>query len=306
MTAGVRVCFRGVRGSIPSPGFDTARYGGNTSCVVIRTPEAHVLLDAGSGARAYGQKLIREEGASGHEITLLVSHTHWDHIQGIPFFAPAFIKGNKLTIAGPRTFNPGLERVITDQTRHSYFPLRLDSMGAGFTFRELSTGSYDDLVPGATVRTCITNHPVVDLAYRIETHGRTIVYLVDHECWTMDFARFVRRSSDANIMEIERMIHDDLAAGVRDFVRGADLLIADAVYTSGEYGPRISWGHSTFDQVWDLVEGASVGKLAFFHHDPNRTDDELEKIESAYRERNASERRVEDVFAAREDLEISW
>ncbi len=189
----VRVRFWGVRGSIPAPGPGTIKFGGNTACIEIRTQRARVVLDAGSGIRALGQSMLKNEGPTGHDVTILITHTHWDHIQGLPFFAPAFLSGNRITVAGPEVFAPGFEKVIEDQTRHSYFPLRLGNMGATFAFRELNPGVYEDLVPGAVVRTAVTNHPVVDLAYRIEAEGKSVVYLMDHESWTPDYATSVRR-----------------------------------------------------------------------------------------------------------------
>lgn len=300
----VKVKFWGVRGSIPSPGPETVRFGGNTPCVTVTTPEATVILDAGSGIRIFGQKLLQEKGPTGHALTLLVSHTHWDHIQGLPFFAPGFVPGNQLIVAGPEIFNPGFEKVIADQMRHSYFPLRLGSLGASLAFRDLSAGSYDDLVPGAVVRTFLTNHPVVDLAYRIETGGKVIVYFTDHETWGEDFASFVRNSPDANTRKIEDIIYRDMSESLRTFIRGADVLIADSAYTTEEYMTRRGWGHSTHQQVYDLVKDSGIGAVYFFHHEPNRTDEELESIEADFSARNRSDNCVDEIAPAREGQEI--
>ncbi len=300
----MEVTFWGVRGSIPSPGPDTVRYGGNTPCVGIRLADNWLVLDAGSGIRPLGQHLVHTMGPTGHEITLLVTHTHWDHIQGLPFFASAFVAGNRITVAGPEIFSPGFEAIVSGQMQHSYFPLRLRSLAAEIQFRELSVGAYDDLVPGAVVSTMLTNHPVIDLAYRVDFGGRRLVYLMDHETWSDSWFGSVRRSSDASVMLVEEMVRGDLERKLMEFVAGADLLIADAVWTSAEYEKHVGWGHSTFEQVYELGRASKAKRVAFFHHEPNRTDVELAAIESEFRSRAAADGNGLDIFASAEGMTI--
>lgn len=301
----MEVTFWGVRGSIPSPGPDTVRYGGNTPCIGVKMAEGWLVLDAGSGIRKLGQHLLRELGPADHRITLLISHTHWDHIQGLPFFASAFIPGNHITVAGPEIYSPGFEEIVAGQMQHSYFPLRLRNLAAQIRFRELSVGTYEDLVPGAVVRTMLTNHPVIDLAYRIECGGKTLVYLMDHEAWCDEWFASVRRSSDAAVMAVEAMVREDLERRLAEFVRGADLLVADSVWTRDEYARHIGWGHARFEDVYRLACDAAAKRVAFFHHEPNRTDDQLAAIEAEYRERARAEGRTLEVMAAAEGMKIA-
>lgn len=300
----MEVTFWGVRGSIPTPGPETVRYGGNTPCVAVRLGEDWLILDAGSGIRPLGRHLTRLAPPEGHRITLLVTHTHWDHIQGLPFFATAFLPGNRITVAGPEIFSPGFEEIVSGQMQHSYFPLRLRSLAAEIQFRELSVGSYEDLVPGTVVKTMLTNHPVIDLAYRIEHGGKVLVYLMDHEAWSDPWFASVRRSSDASVMEIEAMMRGGLERRMAEFVQGADLLIADAVYTSAEYATHVGWGHSTYDHVYDLAIAAGARRVAFFHHEPNRSDEELARIEADYRARARAEGQALEVMAAAEGMTL--
>jgi phosphoribosyl 1,2-cyclic phosphodiesterase len=273
---GLSVRFWGVRGSIASPGAAMAEVGGNTSCVEVTAGEQRIVLDAGTGLKQLGEAL-----RGPREVTLLLSHLHWDHIQGLPFFSPAWTPGSRLRVLGSRsTSTPevSLEEALSRQMRAPHFPVGLSAMPARLSFEELGEGASFALGE-AQVRAQRVHHPDGVMAYRIEHGGASVVYATD-----------VEPGTDAD---------DALAA----LAEGADLLIHDAQYTDDEYegrsGPsRRGWGHASWQAAVRLAERAGVGRLVLFHHDPGRTDAEVAAIErSAARARPGT-------IAAREGLEV--
>jgi phosphoribosyl 1,2-cyclic phosphodiesterase len=275
----VAIRFWGVRGSIASPGPETAGVGGNTSCVEITTASGEVLvLDAGTGIRALGERLVRREV---HQAHLLLSHLHWDHIQGLPFFVPAWLPSSRLEVIGARsTSTPelGLEASLDLQMRPPHFPVRLCDMRSQLSFREVESGD-EFCIGDATVRAATLNHPGGVTGYRIETGGRVIVYATDTE----HFA-----APDPQLVTL---------------ARGADVLVYDAMYTEDEYrgrkgGSKVGWGHSTWEAGVAVADAAGVDRLVLFHHDPSRDDAQVQAIE-----RDAAARRPGTV-AAREGLEV--
>jgi phosphoribosyl 1,2-cyclic phosphodiesterase len=266
----MHVRFWGVRGSIGVSGSRYVRTGGNTSCVEVLHEGHRLILDGGTGLRALGDEL----GRTPLEAALLFSHVHWDHIQGVPFFAPAFHPDSRLTLCGAPRPGGKLREALEAQMRPPQFPITLDALRARLQFVDLVPGR-SVLLGAFRVTPVELNHPDGVLGFRIEAGTSSLVYATDHEHGGRMDGRLL-----------------DLAAG-------ADLLIHDAQYTAEEYaggsGPsRRGWGHSTWAEAVEAARQAQVGRLALFHHDPQRDDEALARIEALARESFPA------VFAARE------
>ncbi len=267
----MRVRFWGTRGSIATPGPSTVRFGGNTLCVELITNKGERLIfDCGTGARPLGIDL-------NHSVprplcsTILLSHTHWDHIQGFPFFAPLFVPGNEFTICAPEGVGSSLANVLAGQMEFTYFPVKLDQLPAKISFRDLPEGQHN--INGIGVKTQYLNHPATCLGYRVETDGVVVVYLTDHEPFSETLWR-----ADAPVGMLESILH----AGDRrhaEFMRGADLVIHDSQYTPGEYHTKKNWGHSTYAYAVELAAAAGARHLALIHHDPLHDDAKVLEIE---------------------------
>ncbi|MEM7524734.1 MAG: MBL fold metallo-hydrolase [Pseudomonadota bacterium] len=259
----MKIRFWGTRGSIPKPRPQMMKYGGDTACVELRSASGQiVVLDCGSGAHDLGRALAAEPNKPAGA-ALLFSHTHWDHIQGLPFFAPLFIPGNEWDIYAPRGLSQSLRETLSGQMQYSYFPISLEDMGATIRYHELVEGDFT--IGDIRVSARYLDHPALTLGYRFEVDGVAVVYACDHE----SVAR--KAIPDA----------DDLAGSERghvEFLKGADLVIHDAQYTSAEYPDKVGWGHSTFDYAAEVCNAAGVGRLLVTHHDPERTDDQLDRI----------------------------
>src|SRR5215467_3042557 len=259
----MQVQFWGTRGSIPKPGPTTIRYGGNTLCVEVRTEQGTlVVIDCGTGLHGLGLKLLSAggKGLAGH---ILISHTHWDHIQGVPFFAPFFVPENKWDIYGPKGLNQSLRETLAGQMQHTYFPISTHEFGATIRYHELVEGTFD--IDDVKVTTQYLNHPALTLGYRLEADGATVVYCCDHE-------PFSRAVADG---------HGDFSGLDQrhaDFIEGADLLIHDAQYTAAEYPSKSGWGHSSSEFVVKLAQQTKVKHVVLTHHDPMRTDEALDGI----------------------------
>jgi phosphoribosyl 1,2-cyclic phosphodiesterase/DNA-binding response OmpR family regulator len=258
--------FWGTRGSLPSPGPTTVRYGGNTSCVEVRAADGTlVVLDCGTGARALGASLVAtKKPIRGH---LLIGHTHWDHIQGIPFFAPLFAPGNEWDVYAPRGLGEALRETLSGQMQYTYFPVALEQLGATIRYHDLVEGTLQLGAIRVTAR--YLNHPALTLGYRLEADGAAIVYATDHE----------PHGRPAALGHREAPHPEDL--GHTGFVAGADVLIHDCQYTAAEYPAKAGWGHSTVEYVVDVAAKADVGTLVLFHHDPTRTDDDVDALVEA-------------------------
>ena len=267
MINSTRVQFWGTRGSIPRPGRDTLRYGGNTSCVQVTSPKGTlVIIDCGTGAHDLGQSLVANS-AGPLRGSILISHTHWDHIQGFPFFAPLFVRGSQWDIYGPAGLGQSLRETLAGQMQYSYFPVTLDELGASIRFHDLAEGSFE--IDDVRIRTLYLNHPALTLGYRLETANACMVYACDHE----PFSRLPGVS--APIHENDRL-HSE-------FLTGADLVIHDAQFTDAEYAAKKGWGHSPVEYVAEMGLSADIKQLAFTHHDPGRTDDDIDRIVEAVR-----------------------
>ncbi len=292
----MRVGFWGTRGSVATPGPSTLRFGGNTSCVEVVTDSGRrIILDCGTGARPLGMELLAR-APKPIRATLLLGHTHWDHIQGFPFFAPLFVPGNEFTIGAPSGLGHSLAGVLAGQMEFTYFPVSLEQLPATIEFRDLTEGTYD--LDGVRVITQFLNHPAMSLAYRIEADETVLVYACDHE----PFATSLWRSGARRGM-IESIVH----GGDRRhalFMRHADLLIHDAQYTPEEYPSKKNWGHSTYEYAVELAAAADVRELALTHHDPSHDDAFLERLETSARELARSRNFSLHVFAAQEGQEF--
>jgi len=267
------VRFWGTRGSIATPGEGTIRYGGNTSCVEIVSDAGDIILiDAGTGAAALGRALIAQQRAQrGH---ILITHTHWDHIQGLPFFAPLFTAGAEWRIYGPRALSQSLRDVLAGQMDYAYFPVTLNAFAANVQFHEVVEGGFS--IGEVRVTTQYLNHPALTVGYRLEADGASVVYASDHE----------PHSPHAGEGRPDQAESGDLAHV--EFLRDADLVIHDAQYTAGEYPGKIGWGHSTVEYAVDSALAAGVRQLALYHHDPARNDEEVDRLVEAARARVAS------------------
>jgi phosphoribosyl 1,2-cyclic phosphodiesterase len=264
----MRVSFYGVRGSIATAGEPTRRYGGNTSCVAVEVAGQHLIFDAGTGIRTLGLDLARASGRARVHANLFFSHLHWDHIQGFPFFGPAYVPGNRVDVWHVRGSEgePTAHAVLSEQMQPPTFPVGLEMMRAELCFHELRP---DEIVRigEAKLRSASVDHPNGCVAWRVEHDGAAIVYATDleHEA-------------------------DSLPAELVELARGADLLIYDAMYTPEEYaglaGPsRRGWGHSTFEAGAAVAEAAGVRHLCLFHHDPAHDDGFMDALGARARRR---------------------
>jgi len=286
----MEVRFWGTRGSIPTPGSHTVRFGGNTSCVEVRTAEGHIFIfDCGTGARPLGEALMAPPVAP-VSASILFSHTHWDHIQGFPFFAPAFEPRNTIAVYGPHDGRRSLRDTLARQMELSYFPLEMSQLPATLSYTDLGEGAHT--IAGTRIVAQYLNHPAVTLGYRVEADGAAVVYACDHE----PFGGALWRT-DAAPGPLESILHEGDRRHAH-FLADADLVIHDAQYTPEEYRWRKSWGHSTFEYVVELACTAGVKRLALTHHDPSHDDAVVAEIER--RARAVAERRRSpiEVFCA--------
>ncbi len=261
----MQVTFWGTRGSIAKAGPSTVRYGGNTSCVsILSDGGTQLVLDCGTGAHGLGQHLIATADGQPVDGHILISHTHWDHIQGLPFFAPLFVQGNTWDIYGPSGLGSSLGEILAGQMEYRYFPVEIGQLSAHVEHHDLVEGDFeiDDIV----ISTRYLNHPALTLGYRIEVDGAVVVYSSDHEPYDQELAVGG---------DLGRNRHDDAHAR---FVAGADLLIHDAQYLGAEYPDHVGWGHSTVEYVVDLARRAGVHRVALYHHDPSRTDEQIDEL----------------------------
>ena len=326
----MRVSFYGVRGSIATAGDETRQYGGNTSCVVVDVGGETIIFDAGTGLRKAGADLQRRDGATGVKAHLFFSHLHWDHIQGFPFFGPAFAPNTTLSVYGvhhplaadgavtdddhrPATLELNLEalqaaaaaeadgeavgirQALARQMRAPNFPVGLDAMRGDLRFHDLRLGDVVPVSPFVSVRHASVDHPNGCVAWRVDGDGRSVVYATD--------------------LELAEGTKGPVFDGLVSLCEGADLLIFDAMYTPEEYVgsakavapgiaagglfPRVGWGHSTFEMGAAVAEAAGVERLALFHHDPAHDDDFMDALAARAQARLAA------TVTAREGMEIS-
>ena len=258
----IEVEFWGVRGTLPRPGAESLRYGGNTSCVTVEFPKGPLFVfDAGSGIKRLGDQLMTRGRV---EANLMLSHPHWDHINAIPFFTPLYIPGNAIRIMGASQGDKGVRDFVSAQMEGVYFPITIQEFASNVEFEDLPAGSRK--LGEIEVRTMLLSHPGNCLGYRLSFGGRSLCYVTDNELFLPD-SEFFSAEYEAALIE---------------FVGGTDVLITDTTYTDAEYPNRVGWGHSCVSQVADLAHRASVQALYLFHHDPDQDDDAIDaKFESA-------------------------
>lgn len=268
--------FWGVRGSIACPSSSHIGFGGNTSCVEVACGETRVVFDAGTGIRGLGHRFMRD---GVRQATILLSHTHWDHINGFPFFSPAFQVDRKLHImAGHLSEAGGIRSVLAGQMANPMFPVPLEAMKSTMTFEDFRAGDGFALPadPRVRIRTAPLNHPDGATGYRVEYGGKALCYVTDTE--------HVIGAPDQHILGL---------------IEGADVVIYDCTYTDEEFPRMIGWGHSTWEEGVRLCRAAGVGQLAIFHHDPDHEDDFMADVETKAREI------WNGAFVAREDMRLN-
>jgi phosphoribosyl 1,2-cyclic phosphodiesterase len=253
-----KVKFWGVRGSIACPSPRHIAFGGNTSCIEVSVSGNRIILDAGTGIRNLGHWFQRKQV---NHAKILLSHTHWDHINGFPFFSPAFNAAKHFHVmAGHLAEHGGVQKVISGQMSQPMFPVPLEFMGAKMEFEDFTAGDTFSPYPGTTVATAPLNHPNGATGYRIEHMGKSLCYVTDTE--------HVIGKPDQTILGL---------------IEGADLVIYDSTYTDKEFPKRIGWGHSTWEEGVRLCKAANAKSLAIFHHDPDHEDMFMERVEAAAR-----------------------
>ncbi len=272
----VKVTFWGVRGSVAAPGPDTVRYGGNTPCVTVDYAGRTLILDAGTGIRKLGLVLQAEARDNPLEVDLLITHTHWDHIQGFPYFVPAYLPQNTVRVFGPRSLSKPLDKVLRGQMDPEYFPVALGDMAGKIIVEDVR----DEVISLGEFQVTHTfmNHPGVTLGYRIQVGGVSIAYATDTEV----FSRMLQHTmaDKAQAEGLGRSMDDDLAT----LVDGVDLYIGDAQYTPEEYKVKVGWGHSSCEDAVRLATHAGAKRFALFSHDPMQDDDAVDrKVEQCKR-----------------------
>jgi phosphoribosyl 1,2-cyclic phosphodiesterase len=286
----VGITFWGVRGSIPSPGPSTAFYGGNTSCVELTADGETIILDAGSGIRSLGEKLIAEAKGKPLDMHLLITHTHWDHIQGLPFFRPAYVPTNHLRVVGYEAVRHNLADVLAMQMDSSYFPISMADMPGHPEVEEV--GERFNCGP-VRVEAFFTNHPGKCAGFRFETSAGAVVYISDNEL-----------NHDGQATHLPRETVEHLRERLMSTMGGCKLLIHDAQYTREEYKNRVGWGHSCIEDITELAAQSEVERLVLFHHDPTRDDAGVNQLLKKARDIAKAHGGSLQVDAAREGMSI--
>lgn len=302
----MHIKFWGVRGSIPCPGPSTFRYGGNTACLelFVGQPRRRIIIDAGSGIRELGNHLMAEHnGGKPIKADIFLTHTHWDHIMGFPFFTPIYLPDSQFTIYGPVTYEEEpLKEVLSGQWTYRYFPVRHEDLSSNVNYVHLKEGAYD-LGQDLYLKTKYLNHPLLCLGYRFEFNGKVFCTAYDTEPFVNVFAcdpsdpgydqEVVAQGEKAAAEENERL---------EKFIQGADLLIYDTQYTAKEYqNSRVGWGHSPIEHAIAVARRSQVKRLALFHHDIQRTDAQLDDLAQ---EHCGGQGGGMEIFFAREGMEI--
>jgi phosphoribosyl 1,2-cyclic phosphodiesterase len=290
------VRFWGTRGSIATPGPSTMKYGGNTSCVEVRAGNEILIFDAGTGIRDLGIRLQKEFGKNPFTVHLFLSHTHWDHIQGFPFFSPAYQRNAQINVYGPPGRDKSLEEVFRGQMDTDYFPVTFGEMSPNISITEAQTPI---VLGNVTIEPFYLNHPAICLGYRVNEGPKSVVYATDNEPYAYTLAQ--EGSSKPGLPDFPKYLDDKFIS----FIKNTDLYIAEAQYTLEEYNSHRGWGHSPIETVVDWALTANVKRLALFHHDPFHDDQFVESMirhaQELLKKRNA----LIECFGAAEGMEIS-
>ena len=293
-----RLKFWGTRGSISVPDPGTLRYGGNTTCVEVRADGEIIVLDAGSGIRPLGNALEKEFASQPIRLSLLITHAHWDHIQGLPFFAPAYEKKNEICVCGYDGVDVSFGEIMAEPMKAPFFPIAMRELSASIDIKKLTEMEF--CLGKVQVRARFVNHPGVCAGYRVFTSAGSIAFLPDHEPF-----RFLH-SAKANDMSPEqaKKTAEEQRIGLVEFLHGSDILILDAQYTDTEYESHVGWGHGSISGAVSLALDAKVRRLLLFHHDPSHDDTKVNAmVDDARRIARESGNELE-VDAAREGEEL--
>lgn len=296
----MKIRFWGVRGSIPTPGPEFVKFGGNTSCIEIDDEAGNVMVfDSGTGIRPCGLDLARRKV---NHIHLFITHTHWDHIQGFPFFTPAYIPGNKISIYGPIHFEKKLKHIMDLQMDYAYFPISMQQLNAKMEYHDLKEAQIE--IGNTVITTKYSNHPVTGLCYKLAHGGKTLVYSGDTEPYYNNITGTADPSGQGFAEEDDEETVDDVVRERNEHHKmfcSSDLLIHDAQYTEEEYAKFKGWGHSPMETVIRMAIDGGVKKLVLNHHDPAHTDEMLAATETSLK---AKYPQLEMVFS-REGMELS-
>lgn len=303
----MKVKFWGTRGSIACPGKETAEFGGNTSCIEIQDDDGNVLIfDSGTGIRGLGMDLTKRKI---NNIHLFISHTHWDHIQGFPFFTPAYIPGNQIHIHGPTHFEKTLQKIMNLQMDYAYFPVSMQQLSAKIDYTDLRETEFK--IGNTKIITKYSNHPVTALCYKVISNGKSVVYTGDFE----PFFNVLKAEAKPDPSGLEDFSAGAVAEGEDEDIDAivaerneihrkfceADILIHDAQYTQEEYKKTQGWGHSPMEWVINNAKSVAVKRLVLNHHDPARTDEALVALEKKLQAENPGL----DLFFSKEGMELS-
>lgn len=279
----MNVTFWGTRGSVPSPGPTTIRYGGNTTCVELELDSGEIIIiDSGTGVRELGNDLMKR--MSPVNVVILFTHAHWDHVQGFPFFVPAFVPGNHIYIYGSENAQKLIQEEIFEASDSSYFPVKKQDFKANCVFH--NNGDQIPQIKNGRIQTLKLNHPGGGYGFRFDQNGKSFAFLTDFE---------IGKSYDIGCTTEE----------LKSFVKDVDLLVMDSQYTDEEIKYTRGWGHSTYQETLDFSLANGVKRLVLFHHDPKRTDDELDKIVANIRIQLTERKSALEVFPAREGETVS-
>ena len=295
----VRIKFWGTRGSIAVPGDATLRYGGNTTCVTLRANDEIIVLDAGSGIRPLGIDLEKEFGTQPIKLSLLVTHAHWDHIQGLPFFKPAYDSKNEISIFGFDETGATFRQILAEPMKSPFFPIAMRELSGKIEIKKLNEMTFSV----GTVQVCaaFVNHPGGCAGYRLNTSAGSGAFLPDHEPY--EFFLHSPRANNMSPEQTKKTAAND-RAGLVQFLHGSDILILDAQYTDEEYEKYIGWGHGSVSSAVSLALDAEVHRLLLFHHDPNHDDQTVEQMVNDARLQVEKSGKSLEIEAAREGAEI--